>query len=153
MSKARLLEKLDKATDRAVSVAIECNIPLPVAPKVILVGNTVVEKNTNRLYNILYNGNLLYKDILVFDIAVIIAQRYNAGELSVVRKVLKLEEKYAKYHADMVNYLHCLKTAKKRNDSERMAILEDKFQMAELYARYIRDSITTFKRSKYPTDR
>jgi len=48
----------------------------------------------------------------------------------------------------MLNYLSCLKGAKKKHDIERMAILEDKFQVAETLAKSARDSITNFKRIK-----
>jgi hypothetical protein len=41
-----------------------------------------------------------------------------------------------------------MKTAKKRKDTERMAILEDKFQSAEMRAKDMRDKISNFKRVK-----
>lgn len=149
MDKSALIEKLDRATDRAVSVAIVRGIPLPVAKKSSLIGSTLVEKNSKGMYNVsTFDGTIIFEDILVFDVAVIVAQRYNSGEMSTIKKVLALEEKYAKYHSDMVNYLHCLKLAKRRNDVERMAILEDKFQTSEIHAKSIRDSISIFKRTK-----
>lgn len=149
MTRESLIEKLDKATDKAVTVALVRGIPLPVSNKSTLIGNILVEKNIKGLYNVItLDGKELFKDIVVFDVAVIIAQRYNSGEMSTIKKVLMLEEKYAKYHADMVNYLHCLKAARKRHDYERMAILEDKFQSSEIYAKDIRDSISVFKRTK-----
>jgi len=149
MNKTLLIEKLDRATDKAVSVAIVRGIPLPVAKRSTLIGNILVEKNKKGFYNVTsFDGRILFEDILVFDVAVIVAQRYNDGEMSTIKKVLALEEKYAKHHADMVNYLHCLKSAKKQNDAERMAILEDKFQVSEIHAKSIRDSISIFKRTK-----
>jgi hypothetical protein len=149
MSKSALIDKLDRATDKAVSVALVRGIPLTMSKKSTLIGSTLVEKNKKGFYNVsTIDGTILFEDISVFDVAVIVAQRYNAGEMSTIKKVLALEEKYAKHHADMVNYLHCLKSAKKRHDAERMAILEDKFQVSEIYAKSIRDSISIFKRTK-----
>ena len=149
MDRHALIKKLDKATDKAVSVALSKGIPLPIANKSSLIGNIVVEKNRSGMYNVkTLTGLILFENLIVFDVAVIIAQRYNSGEMSVIKKILELEEKYAKYHNDMINYISCLKIAKKKNDFERMAILEDKFQISEIRAKNIRDKISNFKRIK-----
>jgi len=148
-SRIALLDKLDRATSRAASFAINRGFPIPMSKKTTLIGNTFVEKNTNGLYNIVSpDKTILYEDISIFDIAVIVAQRYNSGEPAAIKKVLALEERFAKYHTDMIHYLDCLKGAKKRHDIERMAILEDKFQVAEILAKKARDSISIFKRIK-----
>ena len=149
MDRSVLIDKLDRATERAASMAISRGYPIRVSKKSTLIGNTFVEKNSDGFYDvILPNKDKLYKDISVFDVAVIIAQRYNSGETSIIKKILILEERYSKYHNDMLNYLSCLKGAKKKHDIERMAILEDKFQVAETLAKSARDSITNFKRIK-----
>ena len=149
MNRSALLNKLDKATERAASFAISRGDPIRMSKKSTLIGNTFVEKNSNGLYDvILPNRTMLYKDISVFDVAVIIAQRYNSGEPAIIKKVLAQEEVYLKHHNDMLHYLNCLKSAKKRHDIERMAILEDKFQVAEILARNARNSISIFKRVK-----
>ena len=149
MSRLDLINKLDKATERAASLAISRGNPIRMSKKSTLVGNTFVEKNTNGFYDVvLPNKDRLYENISVFDIAVIIAQRHNSGEMSTIKRILSLEGRYAKYHNDMLHYLNCLKGAKKKHDIERMAILEDKFQIAEALAKSARDSISNFKRIK-----
>jgi hypothetical protein len=149
MDRPGLIDKLDRATERAASMAISRGYPMRMSKKSTLVGNTFVEKNNNGLYDvILPNRDKLYENISVFDVAVIIAQRYNSGDTSTIKKVLSLEDRYAKYHNDMLHYLNCLKGAKKKHDIERMAILEDKFQVAETLAKDVRDSISNFKRIK-----
>jgi hypothetical protein len=149
MNRSALLNKLDKATEKAASFAISRGDPIRMSRRSTLIGNTFVEKNNNGLYDvILPNKTILYKDLSVFDVAVIIAQRYNSGEQSIIKKVLSQEEIYLKHHNDMLHYLNCLKSAKKRHDIERMAILEDKFQVAEMLARNARNSISIFKRVK-----
>lgn len=151
MSSSRrvLLEKLDAATTRAANIAINRGFPIPVSKNITLISSSFVEKNKNGLYNILSpNKILVYENIYTFDIAVIIAQRYNSGETSAIRKVLALEETYSKHHNDMMNYLSCLHIAKKKHDQERMAILEDKFQIAEISAKHARDSIAIYKRMR-----
>ena len=111
------------------------------------VGNTIVKKNVNGFYDILsLDKKLLFRDIIVFDVATIIAQRYSNGEIGVVKKVLTLEEKYSKYRTDMMHYLHCIRGAKQRHDYDTMAVLEDKFQISEIRAKSIRDNISFFKR-------
>ena len=148
-NKKDLLGRLDKATDRAASLAISRGFPIRMSKKTTIIGNVIVEKNSIGLYNVtLPNKTILYENISVFDIAVIVAQRYNSEELSVIKKVLALEERFVKHHTDMINYLNCLKGAKKHHDTERMAILEDKFQVAEIAAKHIRNSIAVFKRLK-----
>lgn len=147
MEKASLLEKLDRATDRGAHLAISKCMPIRMSKKSTLIGSTFIEKTENGLYSIvLSNKSVVYSDISIFDIAVIIAQRYNSGETATIYKVLALEERFSKYRNDMENYLNCLKGAKKRHDTERMAILEDKFQVAETAARNIRDDISIFKK-------
>lgn len=148
-SRVDLLDKLDRATTRAASFAITRGFPIPMSKKSTLIGNTFIEKNSKGLYNVVSSSkSIIYEDISIFDIAVIIAQRYNSGETSTINKVLALEERFAKYHTDMIHYLDCLKSAKKRHDIERMAILEDKFQVAEILAKKARDNISIFKRIK-----
>lgn len=149
IDKSEIVNRLDKATDVAISMTVTRGYPIRISKKATLLGNTSIEKNNNGLYDILLpDRTILYGDISVFDVAVIIAQRYNSGEYSVIKKVLSLEERFSKYHTDMIHYLYCLKGAKKRHDLERMAILEDKFQMAEISAKNIRNSISIFKRLK-----
>ena len=149
MNRDVLINKLDRATERAASMAISRGYPIRMSKKSTLIGNTFVEKNSNGFYDvILPNKEKLYKDLYVFDVAVIIAQRHNSGEMSTIKKVLSLEERYSKYHNDMMHYLSCLKGARKNHDIERMAILEDKFQVAETLAKGARDGISIFKRIK-----
>lgn len=144
-----LLEKLDKATERAATFAIQRGTPLQASKKSHLIGTTLVEKNELGLYDILsLDGRKLFENISVFDVAIIVAQRYSAGELGIVKQVLILEEKFSKYHTDMIHYLHCYKGAKQKQDYEKMAILEDKFHVAELSAKDTRDKISIFKRVK-----
>jgi hypothetical protein len=148
-TKAELMDKLDKATSRGAQLALTKGYPMKMSSNITLVGNTVVEKNSADLFNIISpNKEMIYENISIFEVAVIIAQRYNSGELSVIKKVLALEEKFSKYHTDMIHYLNCLKGARKKHDIERMAILEDKFQVAETYAKGTKDSIFIFKRVK-----
>lgn len=147
MTRSSLLNKLDLATTKAASDAIGRGIPIPISKKSTMIGNLCVEKNKNGFYDILtLDRKMLFENISVFDVAIVIAQRYNSDEFSIVKKVLYLEERYAKYHTDMVHYLHCLKSATRTHDVERMAILEDKFQVAESLAKNTRDQISIFKR-------
>lgn len=149
MNRSDLLDTLDKATDKAATFVLQRGYPIPVTKKSLLIGNSFVEKNNNGMYDVLnVEGKTAYKDISVFDVAIIVAQRLNTNEISAIKQVLFLEEKFSKYHTDMLHYLHCLKGAKRHNDIERMAILEDKFHLAELLAKNTRDKISIFKRVK-----
>lgn len=148
MERPELLEQLNAATDRAAIFALQRGVPVPISKKSILIGNVFIEKDRSG-YNVVSLGrSKLYENISVFDVAVIVAQRYNDGETSAIKQVLYLENRFSKYHTDMTHYLHCMKSAKKKNDAERMAILEDKFQVAELLAKNVRDRISSFKRVK-----
>lgn len=143
-----LVDRLDKATDKVVEMAIKNCEPLSVSKKSTLIGNVSIEKNDTGYDIVALNKNRLYKNISLFDIAVTIAQKYNNGEVSSIRKILVLEDKYSKHHVDMIHYLNCLKSAKQKHDLERMAILEDKFQEAEILAKMARNEISKFKRVK-----
>jgi len=148
MDRTELLEKLGRATDRAATFALQRGVPVPISNKSVLIGNVFIEKNKFGYNVVALDRMKLYENISVFDVAVIIAQRYNSGEISAIKQVLFLEDRFAKYHIDMIHYLHCMRSAKKKNDVERMAILEDKFQVAESLAKNIRDRIAFFKRVK-----
>lgn len=114
-----------------------------------MVGNIIVEQNLSGYYDIVDPClGIIYSNISLFDVAVIVAQRYCSGQTSIIRKVLALEGIYSKHRTDMVHYLSCLKGAKKNRDIERMAILEDKFQIAEIAAKQAKDNISIFKRIK-----
>ena len=144
-----LLEKLDKATDRAAGMAISRGFPILVGKKSTLISNLLVEKNYHSFYDVkTLEGKTLYEDISVFDVAVIIAQRHSVGEMAAVKQVLYLETRFSKHYTDMIHYLHCMKAAKAHRDIERLAILEDKFQVSDTLARNTRDKITNFKRVK-----
>lgn len=149
MNKNKLVKKLDMATDKALKVAMKEGSPIPLSKKVTLVGFLRIEKNKDNLYDILNTtGTILFNNISVFDIAVIIAQRYNKTDFKTIEKIIILEERFSKFHLDMIHYLHCMKSAKRDNDLQRFAILEDKFHEAELYAKSIKEKITIFKRMK-----
>lgn len=149
MDRIDIIDKLNKAAEKATSMAINRSDPIRMSKRSAMVGNTLVEKNSNGFYDIILpSKDKLYEDISAFDVAIIIAQRYNSGETSIIKKILLLENRYTKYHNDMLNYLSCLKGAKKKHDIERMAILEDKFQVAETLAKNARDNIAVFKRIK-----
>lgn len=149
IDKSRLTKSLSEAIDKAASYAIKQGMPIASTAGASWVGQTVVKKNNNGMYDILtLNNRPIYEDISVFDVAVIVAQKYSNGEFKAIQKVLVLEHTFSKYHTDMLHYLHCIKGAKRRRDYITMAILEDKFQISEIRAKNIRDNITTFKRLK-----
>ena len=149
MDRSRVLERLDKATDLAAQMAINSGSVLPKKKKSMVVGCVSIQKNTTGLYNILNpDDEVVFKDISVFDVAIIVAQRFSLGEKNAVNKVLFLESCFSKHHSDMSHYLSCIKRAKQNKDIERMCILEDKFQTSEMKAKELRDSISSFKRAR-----
>jgi hypothetical protein len=149
MDKPKLLEELDTATNLAASIALKKGVPIPISKKSTLVGNLLIEKNRDGFFDIVnFNKNTLHKDISVFDVAMIVAQKYISNDFSSIKKVLYLESRFVKYHIDMTHYLHCMKSAKKKKDIERYAILQDKFQTAEMLAENIKNNLNVFKTVK-----
>jgi hypothetical protein len=147
--RSRLLVVFNDALNQAASIAIKNGDPIKRSKNSTFIGTTIVEKNANGYYDVRsIDKSALYEDISVFDVALIIAQRHSAGEHGIIKQVLALEDRYSKYHNDMVHYLHCFKAAKKKNDIEKMCILEDKFQVAESLAKMTKDKIGSFKRVK-----
>jgi len=148
-SKQALLKKLDRATDRVVSVAVKQGVPLPISEKIILVGNVYIRKNRNSTHDILrLNKSLLETDIYSYNAAIIIAQKYNIDDYANIKKILYLDNRYSKYHTDVLNYTRCLSSAKKNNDFERCLVLEDKLAEADLQAKNLLNQITAYKLSK-----
>ena len=149
MDRKQLIDNLDRATDKAASNAIESGFPIPSTPSSAWVGKTFIKKNHNGFYDIFsLDKKQLYKDIATFDIATIISQRYTSGEFKTLDRVIKLEDEYSRNRTNMMHYLHCMQGAKSRKDFDTMAILEDKFQMAENRAKKTRNDIAIFKRLK-----
>ena len=149
MDKPKLLEELDTATNLAASMALKKGVPIPISKKSTLVGNLLIEKNKNGFFNIVNSSKkILHEDISVFDVAMIIAQKYISSDFSYIKKVLYLEGKFIKHHIDMTHYLHCMKSAKKKKDFERFAILQDKFQTAEMLAENVKNNLNIFKTTK-----
>lgn len=146
MNKVDMLRKLNNVVEKAALSAIRKCIPLRVSEKSILVGNLVVNKNSNNCYDVLNSDKVvLFKDIISADIAVIIAQKYNNKHFSTIDKILDLEKNYAKYHLDMLHYLNCMRISKKKKNYERLSILEDKFKIAENRAKRYKNGIVIFK--------
>lgn len=149
MERAALISQLDRATSKAMMLAIQRCSPIPINRNRVVVGNICVDKNKSGFYDILTpDRKHLYKDVYLYEIAIILAQRYAAGDTSAIRKVLALQDRFEKHHLDMLHYLQCMKSAKKKHDIERMAILEDKFQISESFAKDIREKMSLFKRVK-----
>jgi hypothetical protein len=147
--KSELLDKLDRATDKAVTVAIRECMPLAITKKSVVVGNLSVRKNDKGLFDIMSFGKQkLYENIAVFDVAITVAQNHNRGHYSDIKKILYLEERFSKYHTDMVFYLHAMKGARRNKDTEKFSILEDRFRLAETSAKSVRDGISVYKRLK-----
>ncbi len=148
MDRKLMLNKLKDATDKAASLAIKRGLPIS-NKSGTWVGNTIIKKNRKGFYDILtLDKKELFTDIIVFDVATIISQRFTDGEFKTIEKILVLEHTYSKHHTDMIHYLHCIKAAKLRQDYDAMAILEDKFQVSEIRAKNTRDDIAVFKRLK-----
>lgn len=146
MNKKALLDKLAKVVDKAASIAVQRGTPIKIKQTDILVSNAVVRKNNDGLYDIIAaDKNIVYKNIPVLDVATIVAHRYSLGQLRSIEKILDIGNNYAKYCADMLHYLHCMKGAKKRKDYVSMDILEDKYQIAEYRAKRLKQDIQSFK--------
>lgn len=149
MNRELLLKQLDKAASKATSLAFQRASPIPITKNKVIVGNLCISKNKLGFYDVLtLDQSKLYSDVYLFEVAIILAQSFTSGDTSTTRKVLSLQDRFEKHHTDMIHYLHCMKSAKKRHDIERMIILEDKFQIAESYAKDIKDKISNFKRVK-----
>lgn len=145
-SKNELIKKLDKITDKATLIAIKNALPINLTKNTTLVGKVYITKTSNNFYNIFeLNKSLLYENIVTLEIATILAQNYSHGKKSAIRELLILEKQFSKHYLDSVNYLYCIKLARKRKDYERMAILEDKLQTAKYMADHVKRGILFFK--------
>ena len=148
IDKKVLLNQLKTATDKAARLAIDREVPISDKKDGIWVGKALIRKQNDE-YNIYsLDKKVLYSGITVFDVATIIAQRHFAGEFKIIEKVRNLEKTFSKHHTDMLHYLHCIKAARGRKDYMTVAILEDKFQLAEMRAKRVRNDISIFKKLK-----
>jgi hypothetical protein len=142
----KLVNVLEKITEKTFSSLLQNCTPLPISDNIILVGNAFVRKNKNSSYDILsMSKKMLYKDIVTLDIAVIIAKKYSLGKIYDLKKVLALENEYAKFYFDMLTYASCMKRARKNADMGRVYILDDKYNEAKLKAANIKKHILVFK--------
>lgn len=148
-SKQELVDILDRATERAVQIAVSKKMPLSITKKTTIIGSLFIHKNDQGFYDVCDMAkNVLYSNIIVYDVALILAQRYQDRDFSSITKILALEEKYAKHHTDMLFHLHNLKAAIRNHDYSKSLILEDKFKTSEAYAKSYKDQLFLFKRIK-----
>ena len=145
MNRTELLQQLDSATDKAALLILQRGTSEVKPKNTVYIGDVSVVKNSTGLFDILKNKTILYADITVYDVAVIVANRFNNNEFNAIKKILELESVFNKHHSDMLNYLHCYKGAKKKHDLVRMYILEDKFQISEQRAKLVKNSIARYK--------
>ena len=146
--KEKLLVSLDTAIRQAAAKAISKSEPIGDKNSCI-VGSLSVKKNDSGLFEVLnVNKEVLHTNISLYYVAVLVAQKFIAGHRTQIKEILELENSYQKFHNDMLHYLHCYKVAKTRNDTGRMSILEDKFQMSEQHAKKIKEKLDFYKRSK-----
>lgn len=146
MTDGALVDKLNRATDKAVSVARQKCLPIHIDKNTTLIDDIVVAKTVTGLYSVRSCSGIMYTDISSRDIAIIIAQRYKSKEMGVIRKIISLEKEYSKHKQDMMHYLNSLKKASKKNDDCRIAILEDRFYTSEYRAKLVKNKILVYKK-------
>ena len=140
MNKTALLDKLERATNRAAFIAVDKCYPISIDRSTTRMGEITIRKNNNS-YDIFLFEKLLFEGIFLFDVATIVAKKYINNDIGTIRKILALEEKFIKHSTDMAHYINCIKGAKKKNDLERVFILEDKFRLSEQMAKNVKDKI------------
>jgi len=143
--KSYLLFLFDNAIEQATQTAILRNQPIPTSKRDTYVGNYLVRKNNNNLYDIKDGIEVLYENLYMYEAAISIAQRQNQGFDNSIKEIIKIDDDYGKHRNDMMVYLNCYKAAKQRKDIERMSILEDKFYMSEQLSKLVKQRIRRFK--------
>ena len=145
-NKQKVLALLDSALNTVADSTIKSNQPIYISPSATLLGDIVVER-TSANYCIRKSKikHRLYKDIVLYESAVLIAQAHIARNPIVIREILEIDDMYARHKTNMQHYAACYAVSKKCNDTARMLVLEDKFTMSEEYARQYRTRLVKFK--------
>lgn len=144
--KSYIIGLFDNAIEQAIRIAMQKNTPFVASKKNTIVGKYIVHKNDNDYYDIkdITTKMILYKDLSLYDSAIMIAQRQEKGR-SLITDILKIDEDYAKHRIDMNHYLNCYKIAKQRNDIPRMSVLEDKFRISDQLSKLVKKRLSKFK--------
>jgi hypothetical protein len=140
----KLLSSLVDAVNKTARI-IATNNEISLLNKKQVINNLTVEIDNNGFYSINNTSQIIYKNITLLDSAIIIAQRYNKKQNNIINDVIELDKEYSKYCIEMIHYFRCYKRYKKSNDSQRMYILEDRYQLAYQNASMVKQKILRYR--------
>jgi len=145
--KARLFELFENAISKATQLTIQRHQDTIESKKKVQIGNLLVCKNSTNFYDIVdfVTKKIIYENIELYDAAIIIAHQENKNKKFLITEVLKIDKEYSKHTMDMAHYSHCYKIVKKKNNIDRMLVLEDKFQLSEQLSKMVKLKLLKFK--------
>lgn len=111
----------------------------------IVVGGYIVTKEDDHLYNVYKKNmqNLMHESLYSFDAAMAIAESLNAGRNQQVKRIVELEQEYAKHYNDLMIYKNRY-NALKRGDQDTW-IYEDRYIISSVRARNVLKEIKRFR--------
>lgn len=112
----------------------------------IAVGAYIITKNKCGMFNI-YRKNLdtlVHENIMVFDAAMAIVESLNMKNEESVKRVLEVEEEYARNYMEMLHFKNAYNHAKK-NDDASLGIFEDRYDIAKYRAGIAREKLRGFR--------
>ena len=108
----------------------------------IAVGSYLIVKNKQGMFDIYKKNmkNLVHKDIMLFDAAMSIVELLNVKKEAAAKKVLEMEEEYAKNYMEMLHFENAYRNAIKADDSSA-EVFEDRYIIAKYRAKSAREKL------------
>ena len=112
----------------------------------IAVGLYIIVKNDDNMFDIYKKNmdNIVHKNIMLFDAAMAIVESYNMKNSASVKRVLEVEEEYARNYMEMRHFDNAYRNAVKKND-ETAGVFEDRYIIAKYRARHARELLRGFR--------
>jgi hypothetical protein len=112
----------------------------------IAVGLYIIVKNDEHMFDIYKKNmnNLVHKDIMLFDAAMAIVESYNMKNSTSVKKVIEVEEEYARNYMEMRHFENAYKNAVENND-DNACVFEDRYTIAKYRAKQARELLRGFR--------
>lgn len=108
----------------------------------IAVGSYLIVKNKQGMFDIYKKNmnNLVHKDIMLFDAAMSIVELLNANKETLAKKVVEMEDEYARNYMEMLHFENAYQNAIKADDSSA-EVFEDRYTIAKYRAKSAREKL------------
>lgn len=133
MNTASVKETLSDAIDRVAARVYEDRVLLAKTDQTLALGDYSIRKIDKHNYAISKKttGESVFERVYLLEAALLLAKYLNTNNSQKIKRIIELENRYAKNYTDMVYFSEAHKHARSTGDYERMAVTEDRYVLAK----------------------